>query len=89
MESSPHALTTTEVTERRAAWPMYHDLGDPNVMNAVVKENIYTPVPSPDALSLFASGLSFIKDGFQDIVEVCVFFLIYVFFASYFLTGSI
>lgn len=60
------------MSERRAAWPMGHDLRDENIMNAVVKENIYTPVPSSDSFSIFASGLSFIKDGFQDIVEVYI-----------------
>ena len=62
--------TDRDLSERRAAWPMGHDLRDPNIMNQVVKENIYTPVPSLDTFSIFASGLSFVKDGFQDVVEV-------------------
>ena len=70
--SSSNLNRRRDVSERRAAWPMGHDLRDPAVMDDVVKENLYTPVPTSDSFSPFAAGLSFVKDGFQDIVEVCL-----------------
>ena len=73
MSTTTHKDDATE-TDMRVTWPMGHDLRDPTVMNAVVKENLYTPVPSPGS-SIFASGLSFVKDGFQDVVEVSYSFL--------------
>eukprot|EP00770_Monocercomonoides_exilis_P002691 MONOS_2674.1-p1 / transcript=MONOS_2674.1 / gene=MONOS_2674 / organism=Monocercomonoides_exilis_PA203 / gene_product=glycerol-3-phosphate O-acyltransferase [EC:2.3.1.15] / transcript_product=glycerol-3-phosphate O-acyltransferase [EC:2.3.1.15] / location=Mono_scaffold00056:82044-83961(-) / protein_length=431 / sequence_SO=supercontig / SO=protein_coding / is_pseudo=false len=74
--------------DRRTTWPMGIDLSDEKVMSAVVQENLYTSPPPTDAYNIFLSGLSFVRNGLQVVVEVLFCFLVLgnVFFAIVFTT---